>query len=64
MAFGLRLPWTRAAASKPPAAKSWLPGAIAALAESDGARWSGRSYAGVAREGFMRNSGGASGEQG
>ncbi|MDZ7600706.1 MAG: phage portal protein [Hoeflea sp.] len=55
MAFGLRLPWTRTAASRPPAAKNWLPGAIAALADGDGARWSGRSYAGLAREGFMRN---------
>ena len=55
MAFGFRLPWTQAAQDRAPAAKSWLPGAIAALAESDGARWSGRSYAGLAREGFMRN---------
>lgn len=55
MAFGLRLPWTRAAQNRAPAAKSWLPGAVAALAADTGARWSGRSYAALAREGFMRN---------
>ena len=55
MAFGLRLPWTRAARSRAPAAKSWLPGAIVALSGEGGAQWSGRSYSGLAREGFMRN---------
>lgn len=60
MAFGMKLPWTRAAqAGSPlsgaPAAKSWLPGALAALSADAGAQWSGRSYAAIAREGFMRN---------
>ena len=55
MAFGFRLPWTRTAAPGPPEAKSCRAGAIAAFADGDGARWSGRSYAGLAREGFMRN---------
>lgn len=55
MAFGFRLPWTPATTPRPPAAKSWLPGAIAALAGDAGAQWSGRSYAAIAREGFMRN---------
>lgn len=55
MAFGLKLPWTRTKAPRAPAAKSWLPGAIAALSGDAGARWSGRSYAALAREGYMRN---------
>ncbi|WP_417417466.1 phage portal protein [Hoeflea sp.] len=55
MAFGFRLPWTHAAHPRAPAAKSWLPGAIAALSGDAGASWSGRSYAAIAREGFMRN---------
>jgi HK97 family phage portal protein len=55
MAFGLRLPFTRGKARTAPAAKSWLPGAIAALSGDAGASWSGRSYAAIAREGFMRN---------
>ena len=55
MAFGLRLPFTRGSARMAPAAKSWLPGAIAALSGDAGASWSGRSYAAIAREGFMRN---------
>ncbi|MGJ8570623.1 MAG: phage portal protein [Hoeflea sp.] len=55
MAFGLRLPWVSPPTQKPAAAKSWLPGAIAALAGDAGAQWSGRSYAAIAREGFMRN---------
>jgi HK97 family phage portal protein len=55
MAFGFRLPWTRAAASRPPAARNWLPGALAALSGDASASWSGRSYAAIAREGFMRN---------
>ena len=55
MAFGLRLPFTRRRAKAAPAAKSWLPGAIAALSGEGGAQWSGRSYAALAREGFMRN---------
>ncbi|GAB5463626.1 MAG: hypothetical protein HoeaKO_37170 [Hoeflea alexandrii] len=60
MAFGLSLPWTRTSHTRPrqtraPAAKNWLPGAIAALSGDAGASWSGRSYAAIAREGFMRN---------
>lgn len=55
MAFGLRLPWSGAKQTRAPAAKSWLPGAVAALAGDGAARWSGRSYAALAREGFMRN---------
>ncbi|MCY0094436.1 phage portal protein [Hoeflea ulvae] len=55
MAFGLKLPWTQASSAKAPAAKSWLPGAIAALAGDAVAQWSGRSYTAIAREGFMRN---------
>jgi HK97 family phage portal protein len=55
MVFGFRLPWTRVRQPGPPAAKSWLPGAIAALSGDGAARWSGRSYQAIAREGFMRN---------
>ncbi|WP_422373308.1 phage portal protein [Hoeflea sp.] len=60
MAFGLKLPWsradrTRATVPVPPATKSWLPGALAALSGGEGAQWSGRSYAAMAREGFMKN---------
>lgn len=55
MAFGLRLPWTHAKQVRPPAVKSWLPGAIAALSGEGEARWSGRGYQAIAREGFMRN---------
>jgi len=55
MAFGLRLPWIQTRTQKAPSAKNWLPGAIAALSGEIGAQWSGRSYAAIAREGFMRN---------
>ncbi|WP_412051681.1 phage portal protein [Hoeflea sp. Naph1] len=55
MAFGLRLPWTRRQQPAPSSVKSWASGAMAALSGEAGARWSGRSYAAIAREGFMRN---------
>ncbi|OCW55763.1 phage portal protein [Hoeflea olei] len=55
MAMRFRLPFARARSPEPPAAKAWLPGAIAALSGEGDARWSGRGYQALAREGFMRN---------
>ncbi|MFC3075840.1 phage portal protein [Shinella pollutisoli] len=52
MPFSFRLPWRRAGAAAVPETKAT--GFVALAAESR-AHWSSRSYAALAREGFMRN---------
>ncbi len=49
-----RLPWRRAAESEPVRETKSTSGFIA-IAQEGRAHWTGRSYAALAREGFMRN---------